>query len=285
MDPSQVDCRSTLSLYGSFLSGLSIAIPPKAHQFLQILSKPLQILPEWTVNWLLPPQGSTLSEVILLSLHRSFPSWLSIDPKPLQILPGWTIDHHPPGLNNFGRFSLSLHRSSISLHRSFPSGLLIDPTPINILRGNPSKIFVDPSQVDCQSTPTPLLSPPLPHLQISTSLQILPKLTVNQPPSPPLPPSPPTNFNLSADPLWVDCQSTPLPSLPTYKFQPLCRSSLSWLLIDSLLPSLPTYKWQPPSSLSIVLPPVLIRGRSTGFEQNSSHSNQTTRLASQRAFP
>ena len=77
--------------------------------------------------------------------------------------------------------------------------------------------------------------PPLPpHLQISTSLQILSELTVDWPP--PSPPSPPTNFNLcrsylswlsidppplpphlqistSADPFWVDCQSTPSPHL------------------------------------------------------------------------
>ena len=156
-----------------------------------------------------------------------------------------------------------------------------NPPRINIVRGNPSKVLMDPSQVNCQLTPPPLCSlpsykfqplcrsfsswlsiepPSTPQLQISTSLQILPNLTVDHP--------------------------LPLPSLPTYKFQPLCRSFPSWLSIDPAPHrSLPTYKWQPLSLLSIDPPSVLIWGQSTDFEQNSSHSNQTTCLASQRTFP
>ena len=125
----------------------------------------------------------------------------------------------------------------------------------------------------------------------------LPKLIVNWPPSPP---SPPTNFNLSADPFWVDCQSTPLPSssllLPSPPFPSLPLPShlqistslqiLSELTVDQPLPSplhpsLPTYQFKPLcrsflSWLSIDPPFVLIRGQSTDFEQNSSHSSSLT---------
>ena len=90
-------------------------------------------------------------------------------------------------------------------------------------------------QVDCWLTPginTPRGNP----YKVAKWLS---KLTVDQPSFPPLPPH--LQISTSLQILWVDCRLTPhpLPSLPTYKFQPLCRSSLSWLSIDP--PPLPLH--------------------------------------------
>ena len=94
------------------------------------------------------------------------------------------------------------------------------------------------------------------------------------PPSPPYkwqlqswvsidPPSPPLPLHLTNDNFKVGCWSTPSPPLPPHltndNFKVECR----------LTP----------------LPSMSIWGRSTVFKQNSSHSNQTTRCASQRTYP
>ena len=237
-----------------------------------------------------PPSGSAgsaLSEVILpKSLHGSFPSLVLIDPRQDQHCQRWSFQ---------------------SLHRSFPSWVSIDPTSppqdphcqrrsfhlrnwqilskLSVDRP-PSRIPIPPHLRNDNFQSLSVDRPPSlpPHLRNDNL-----KLSVDRPPSPPHPlpphlrndnfqslsvgstfhpqhplPSPPSPPKKSTDPFQVECWSTPLPSppLPPHlrndNFQVECQST-------------------PPS--------VSIRGRSTVFEQNSSHSNQTTRCASQRTFP
>ena len=136
--------------------------------------------------------------------------------------------------------------SSIWLCRSFPSWVLIDPPRINIVSGNSCNVFMDPFQVECQSTPPrstlsdvilamclQVLSKFVDPFQVECRLnppgstlsmcsRILSKLSVDQPPSPPLPPHLQLSF-LS----WVSIDP-PSPPLPPH----LQLSFLSWVLID-----------------------------------------------------
>ena len=219
-DPFQVECRLTPRI--NIVRGdpskvfadpfqLSVNQPPRINIVRgdpsKVFADPFQVECRST-------PGSTLSEAILPSLCRSFPSWVSIDPprisivrgdpsKSLQILSKLSVNWPPQDQH-------CQKQSFQSLCRSFPSWVLIDPPRINIVRGNPSKVFADPFQVECQSTPpqgSALWEVILPKsLQIlsklsvdrpprinivrdnpSKSLQILSKLSVNRPPSPPLP--------------------------------------------------------------------------------------------------
>ena len=143
-----------------------------------MLSKSSWILPKLTV--INPPPSINNFCRSFLSLHRSFLSWLLID---------------PPSITNF------MDPFFLSLHRSFLSWLLIDPPSINnfcgsflrLCRSFLSWLSINPLpslptykfQPLCRSSLSWLSinPPPLPpHLQISTSLQILSELTVNQPP-------------------------------------------------------------------------------------------------------
>ena len=93
------------------------------------------------------------------------------------------------------------------------------PPRISIVRGDPSKVFADPFQVECQSTPP---SPPLPfppHLR-NDNFQVECQLT---PPQISIVRGDPSK--VFVDPFQVECRSTP-PS-PPKKWQ-----LSSWVLID-----------------------------------------------------
>ena len=155
------------------------------------------------VNW--QPKHSAVIPAKFQMTPHSPGSTLFVDPLlSLWILPKLTVNWLPPTSPRSTLPEVILAK----LQSDFPSWLSINPPPSPATNFN---LSADPELTVKQP---PLPSPPLPpHLQISTSLQILFELTVN----------------------W-----TPLPFLLTYKFQPLCRSSLSWLLIDPLCVDLGT---------------------------------------------
>ena len=145
-DPFQVECRST---------------PPPRINIVRgnpILPKSLQILSKLSVNWH-PSPGSTLSEAILpkslrilskLSVNR--PPRINIvrgDPSKVFVDPFQVVLINPLGST----------LSEVILPKSLGilSKLSVNWPPhlprINIVRGNPSKVFADPFQVECRLTP------------------------------------------------------------------------------------------------------------------------------------
>ena len=116
-----------------------------------------------------------------LSVNRANPSKVFVDPFQVVLIdpppPGSTLSEVilPKSLQILSKLSVD-QPPRINIVRGDPSKVFADPfqvecqlTPpqINIVRGNPSKVFVDPFQVECRSTP--------PHLiKMTTS-----KLSVN----------------------------------------------------------------------------------------------------------
>ena len=128
--------RSFQSLCRSFPSWVSINPPPPDQHWQRWSFQSLcRSFPSWVSIDPPPPPGSALAEVIL--------------PKSLRILSKLSVDRPPPGS--------ALAEAILPKSLRILSKLSVDRPPppprISIGRGDPSKVFADPFQVECRSTP------------------------------------------------------------------------------------------------------------------------------------
>ena len=107
---------------------------------------------------------------------------------------------------------------------------LIDTSPrVNIVRGDPSKVFADPFQVECQLTPPKGQQCQKWSFQ---SLQILSKLSVNWPPQGQHCQKWSFQSLCGSFPSWVSIDPPKGQHCQRQSFQSLCRSFPSWVLIN-----------------------------------------------------
>ena len=108
------------------------------------------------------------------------------------------------------------------------------PSRISIVRGNPSKVFADPFQVECQMTP------PDQYCQrcnpSKVFMQILSKLSVKSTPPPRISIVRGDPSKVFADPFQVECRLTPPGSALSEVILPKSLQILSKLSVDQTPP-------------------------------------------------